>query len=147
MFKGTKPLEQAQVGDEIGTATFTITEEMVERRAWANDDYNPWYMTDSPFGGRIASPAAALAFDGTLFYDYYAYPKGGSLFAKQEFEFLAPLKVGETYRLAGKLIEIFERKGRHFYRMGISVTNQAGEEVMRMAKTVATPVVVPPSGQ
>ena len=29
---------------------------MVESNAWANDDNNPCFMENSPFGGRIASP-------------------------------------------------------------------------------------------
>jgi acyl dehydratase len=132
------------VGDEIGSIEFTITAEMAERTAWANDDYNPWYMQDSPFGGRIASPMAALAFDGSLFYDYYAYPIGGSLFAKQEFEFIAPLKLGERYRMTGTLIETYRRRGRSYFRMGLTVVDGAGAEVLRMVKTVATPVKAEP---
>jgi acyl dehydratase len=140
LFEGTKDLSTARVGDNLGSLEFTITAEMVERNAWANDDYNPWYMTDSPFGGRIASPVTPLAFDGDLFYGYYAYPSGGNLFAKQEFEFSKPLMVGETYSLFGRLVEIYHRNGRTFYRVEISVTDKAGVEVMRMFKTNASPV-------
>jgi acyl dehydratase len=113
---------------------------MAERAAWANDDYNPWYLVDSPFGGRIASPTAPLAFDGGMFYDYYKYPEGGSLFAKQEFEFIKPVHIGETYTLTGTLLDSYPRKGRTFYKMGVSIRDKDGVEVMRMAKTVATPV-------
>jgi acyl dehydratase len=143
-FKGQRDLASAQVGDAIGSVEFTITPQMVERTAWANDDYNPWYMQGSPFGGRIASPMAALAFDGSLFYDYYKYPAGGSLFAKQEFEFLAPLRVGEPYRMTGTLVDRYRRRGRTYFRMGLSVVDSEGAEVMRMVKTVATPVKAEP---
>jgi acyl dehydratase len=143
-FKGQRDLATAQVGDEIGSVEFTVDADMVERTAWANDDYNPWYLEDSPFGGRIASPMAALAFDGSLFYDFYAYPSGGSLFAKQEFEFIAPLKVGEPYRMTGRLLETYRRRGRSYFRMGLSVVDASGAEVLRMVKTVATPVKADP---
>lgn len=140
LFKGTKDLATAELGDDLGSLEFTITADMVERNAWANDDYNPWYMVDSPFGGRMASPATPLAFDGNVFYDYYQYPAAGSLFAKQEFEFIKPLMVGQTYRMSGTLVDIYKRKGRTFYRIELSITDSAGVEVMKMFKTNATPV-------
>jgi acyl dehydratase len=144
-FKGTKDLADAQIGDLIGEIEFVVTPEMVERFSWAMDDYNPWYLVDSPFGGRIAAPTVPLTFDGSMFYDYYKYPEGGSLFAKQEFEFLAPIKVGKKYRLRGTLIDTYPRKGRTFFKMGVSITNEEDIEVLRMVKTVATPVnPVPP---
>jgi acyl dehydratase len=140
LYTGTHDLFAAQVGDDLGSLEFTISEEMVERNAWANDDYNPWYMDESPFGGRIASPVLLASFDARLFYGYYAYPAGGSLFAKQEFEYLAPIKIGKPYRITGKLAEIYQRRGRTFFKVAMSVTDEAGAEVMRMSKTVAAPV-------
>jgi acyl dehydratase len=140
LYRGTHELASARVGDELGSLEFEITEEMVERNAWANDDYNPWYMEGSPFGGRIVSPTFLASFDAQLFYGFYAYPPGGSLFAKQEFEYIEPIRVGTRYVLTGTLVEIYKRKGRTFYKAGMSVTDGIGKEVMRMAKTVAAPV-------
>lgn len=140
LFKGTKDLATAEIGDVIGSIEFAVTEDLVNRLSWALDDYNPWYFDGSPLGVRIAPATAPLQFDGTIFYDYYAYPEGGSLFAKQEFEFLRPVQVGETYKLTGTLVDMYKRKGRSFFKMGVSITDPEGVEVMRMAKTVATPV-------
>lgn len=140
-FKGTKDLADAQIGDHIGTIQFVVTPQLQNQISWSMDDYHPWYIDEStPFGGRVASPMSPLPFDGAMFYDYYKYPAGGSLFAKQEFEFIKPVMVGETYTLTGKLVETYKRKGRSFFKMGISITDKTGIEVMRMAKTVATPV-------
>jgi acyl dehydratase len=139
-YRGTVALSSAKVGDEVGSLPFVVTEEMAERNAWATDDYNPWYVDGSPFGGRIVSPVFLASFDAHLFYGYYAYPDGGSLFAKQEFEYLKPLLIGEPYVMSGRVAEIYERKGRTFYRLAISVTNGDGEEHMRMVKTIAWPV-------
>jgi len=138
LFKGTKDLATAEIGDVIGSIEFVVTEDLVNRLTWALDDYNPWYQEGSPFGERIAPPTAPLQFDGTIFYDFYKYPPGGSLFAKQEFEFIQPIVIGKTYRLIGTLIDMYKRKGRSFFKMGVSITDPDGVEVMRMAKTVAT---------
>jgi acyl dehydratase len=142
-YRGTVELASAKVGDDVGSLPFLVTDEMVERNAWANDDYHPWYLDGSPFGGRIVSPTFLASFDAHLFYGYYAYPPGGSLFAKQEFEYVKPLLVGEPYVMSGRIVEIYERKGRSFYRLAISVTSHDGEEHMRMIKTIAAPVTPP----
>ena len=141
-YRGTHDLAAARVGDDLGAFEITVTEEQVERNAWANDDYHPWYMDGSPFGGRLVSPVYLSGFDGTeLFYGYYAYPKEGSLWARQEFEYLRPVLVGRTYRLAGRIGDISERRGRTFLRVEVSVTDvETGEEVMRMVKVMAWPV-------
>jgi|HubBroStandDraft_3_1064219.scaffolds.fasta_scaffold00380_5 acyl dehydratase len=148
LYTGTHALSDAQVGDKLGSLDFVITAEQVERNAWANDDYNPWYMDDSPFGGRIISPVYLASFDARLFYGYYSYPPGGSLFAKQEFDYLVPLRIGVPYTMTGTLIDIYRRRGRTFFVAGMSVTDPDGTEVMRMSKTVATPVrpAAEPSG-
>jgi acyl dehydratase len=140
LFKGRKPLETAEIGDVIGSIEFVVDEDLVNRLTWALDDYNPWYIEESPFGDRIAPPLSPLQFDGSMFYDYYAYPEGGSLFAKQEFEFVRPMRIGEKYKLTGTLVDKYKKKGRSFFKMGVSVVDPAGVEVARMAKTVATPV-------
>jgi hypothetical protein len=132
-YTGTHDLFQAKVGDELGFREVVIKRALVERIAWANDDYNPWYMERSPWGGRLITPAS-------LGLGYYAYPPGGSLFAKEEFEYLKPVKVGQKYRITGRLVERYARKGRDFFVAGFSVTDKNGVEVMRMRKTVAAPV-------
>jgi acyl dehydratase len=139
-YHGTVDLRSAKVGDQVGTLPFLVTEEMVERNAWATDDYHPWYLDGSPFGGRIVSPTFLTLLDSHLFYGYYAYPEDGSLFAKQEFEYVRPLLVGLPYLMSGELVEVYERKGRTFYRLGITVTDPEGEVHMRMVKTLAAPV-------
>ncbi len=140
LYRGRKPLSEAKVGDKLGTLDFTVTSDMIMRNAWANDDYNPWYLEASPFGGPIISPVFLASFDAQVFYGYYAYPQAGSLFAQQEFEYYAPVFIGQPYTLSGELVEMYERKGRTFYRSRIKVLDRAGVEVMRMHKTVAAPV-------
>ena len=139
-FKGTKDLFKAEVGDELGSIEFTITEEMVERNAWSRDDYNPWYMEESPFGGRIVPITLLTLYDSLVFYGYYAYPPGGSLHAKEEFEYIKPFKVGKKVRMTGKLIDRYERKGRDFFIAEFSVVDEDGVEVIRMRRTQAAPV-------
>jgi hypothetical protein len=140
-YRGTHDLAQARAGDDLGTFEITVGEDAVDRNAWANDDYHPWYMEGSPFGGRLVPLTYLSMFDGPeLFYGYYGYPPEGSLFAKQEFEYLKPLVAGRTYRMHGRIADVYERRGRTWLRMEVSVTDADGDEVMRMAKMMAWPV-------
>jgi len=140
LWTGRHDLFLAQIGDELLSRDFVITEDMVERNAWANDDYNPWYVDDSPFGGRVISPAFLASFDVSVFYGYYAYPPGGSLYAKESFEYFQPVRVGVRYKMTGRILDIYKRKGRTFFKAGIYVTDEAGNRVVSIAKTVAAPV-------
>jgi hypothetical protein len=141
-FRGRVDLGDAVIGEAIGIEEFEITHQLAARNAWASDDYNPWYLHDSPFGGPIASPVFPMRFDGELFYNYYAYPAGGSLLAKEEFEYRAPLMVGARYRMVGRLADRYEKRGRQYYKIEISVRDDDDVEAMRIHKTIATPVVV-----
>jgi hypothetical protein len=140
LYTGTHSLADAKIGDPLGSMQFAISADQVERNAWANDDYHPWYMDDSPFGGRILSPVFLASFDARLFYGHYAYPPGGSLFAKEEFEYLVPLQIAATYTITGTMTDIYHRRRRTFYVAGMSVTDVDGTEVMRVSKTIAAPV-------
>jgi acyl dehydratase len=140
LLPGTHDLFEAKIGEELVTIEFVITEEMVERNAWATDDYNPWYMDNSPFGGRIISPAYLASFDANVLFGYYAYPPGGSLYAKEEFEYIQPVMVGSKYTMRGKMLDIYKRRGRTFFVCGIVVADMVGTDVVRIVKTVAAPV-------
>jgi acyl dehydratase len=140
LYRGTHALADAVVCDQLGSMQFVFSAEKIERNAWANDDYNPWYMDDSPFGGRIITPVFLAFFDATLFYGHFTYPPGGSLFATQDFEYIVPVKVGTDYTMTGTLVSIYQRRGRTFYVTRMSVTDAHGTEVMQLSKTVATSV-------
>ena len=142
-FKGTNDLFKAEVGDELGSIEFTITEEMVERNAWSRDDYNPWYMQDSPMGGRICPPLC-LSFECELaFWRYYAGPSsGGGLWAKQEYEFVNPLKIGKKVRIIGKLVDRYSRRGRQWFVAAFKTVDEDDMEITRIKMTLVTPAII-----
>ena len=138
---GTHDLSKAKVGDEYGPIEITITEEMVERRLWANDDYNPLYMEDLPSGERIASPIILVLTFGLFFWSYYAFPPGGTLHTKQEFEFLNHLKVGKKVKMTARLVDRYSRRGRDFFTAEFLIVDDDGMEIARMRRTVAAPII------
>ena len=138
---GTHELSKAEIGDEFEPFEITITEEMVERSTWANDDYNPWYLEDSPFGGRIASPMFLSLHLQNIFWNHYTFPSGGALHTSQEFDFINPLKIGKKIKIIGKLVDKYHRRGRDTYVSEYLAVDEDGTEIVRMKRTEATPVV------
>ncbi len=141
--KGTRDIWKAELGDELESMEVTLSEQLVGRRLWANDTYNPWYMEDSPFGGRIVPPTMLSLVQVPMIWGFYAMPPGGSVNARQELELLHPVRMGATIRVTGKLVGKFERKGRTLFTFEFSVRDGTGTEVVHMKRTVATPANIP----
>jgi hypothetical protein len=60
-------------------------------------------MKTSPFGGRIASPTF-LAYDvDIMIWNHFILPEGKGVWAKQEFEFIRPLRVGKRIKITNKM--------------------------------------------
>ena len=138
---GTHDLMKAEIGDECESVEITVTEEMVERNAWANDDYNPWYMDNSPFGGRIASPVFLSCFQIQSMYSHYRFPAHGTLNTRQEFEFINPLKIGKKVKMTGRLVDRYSRRGRDFFKAEFLAVDEDGVEIARMRRIVCYPVI------
>jgi acyl dehydratase len=138
---GTQNLLKAEIGHEMEPVEMVITEEMAERHAWANEDYNPWYLEDSPFGGRIISPTF-LAYDtDIMLWNYFALPKGYGLWAKQEFEFINALKVGKRIRITGRISDKIHKRGRDHITFEFRVIDEDGQEIVRMRMSQAFPLL------
>ena len=131
---------KAEIGHEIKPVEMVITEELVERNAWANDDYNPWYMEDSPFEGRIASPTLLAYETDIMIWNHFVLPLGGGIWAKQEFEFINPLKVGKKVKITGQLVDKQSKRGRDHMVFEFLVVDEEGLEIVRMRSTHAFPL-------
>lgn len=143
---GNHDLLRAEIGEEYESIEITITEEMVERNAWANDDYNPWYLEDSPFGGRIASPTILGSLSNRAIHAYFAPPPDGSFHAKQEYEFFNPLKIGKKITVTGKLVDRYSKRGRQWFVHEFLAVDEDGTKISRMRYIEATPVIVDGKG-
>src|SRR5437660_1882114 len=49
--------ENLRVDTELGPLETTISDHDVKGYGYAVDDFHPWYMHHSPFGGRVVPPA------------------------------------------------------------------------------------------
>jgi len=109
-----KPIsyEVVTVGEEFMSDDFLIKPEDVETFAFAVDDHDPWYFEDSPFSGKIAHPVLLGNQALMMRHGKYIIPAG--LHAKMQFEFVEPLRAGMRVRTRGRVIDKYERRGRHY---------------------------------
>ena len=104
--------EAVQVGEEFMSDDFLIKPEDVETFAFAVDDHLPWYFKDSPFGGPVAHPT--LLGNQALLMRHSKYIVPAGLHAKMQFEFVEPLRVGMRVRSSGRVLDKYEKRGRHY---------------------------------
>ncbi|MBU2547999.1 MAG: MaoC family dehydratase [Proteobacteria bacterium] len=94
-------------------------------------DRNPLYFDAGAAGpgGPIAPPGLAAIYARSSYLQDHAMPSGGVL-AKQEFEFLAPVRVGDTLRVQARVFESYlDDKGRRRVHFLIEAENQDGRPV------------------
>ena len=107
--------EVVTVGEEFMSDDFLIKPEDVETFAFAVDDHDPWYFEDSPsspFGGKIAHPV--LMGNQALLMRHGKYIVPAGLHAKMQYEFVEPFRAGMRVRTRGKVIDKYEKRGRHY---------------------------------
>lgn len=108
----TISFEVVQIGEAFRSDDFLIKPEDVDTFAFAVDDHNPWFFEDSPFGGPIAHPT--LTGNQALLMRHSKYIVPAGLHAKMQFEFLEPIRVGMRVRSYGKVLDKYEKRGRHY---------------------------------
>lgn len=108
----TLSYEVVQVGQEFMSDDFLIKPEDVETFAYAVDDHHPWYFENSPFGGKVVHPVFLGNQALLLRHSQFVVPAG--LHAKMQFEFVEPIRIGMRVRTRGKVIDKYERRGRHY---------------------------------
>ncbi len=104
--------EVVTVGEEFMSDDFLIKPEDVETFAFAVDDHDPWYFEDSLLGGKITHPV--LMGNQALLMRHGKYIVPAGLHAKMQYEFVEPLRIGMRVRTRGKVIDKYEKRGRHY---------------------------------
>ena len=127
------------VGEQFMSNDMLIKPENVETFAFAVDDQHPWYFQDSPFGGTIVSPM--LLGVQALRLRMSRYVAHGGLNAKAQFEFVKPFRVGMRVRSYGKLIDKYEKRGRHY--MVTEFTTKDEESGAVLMRGQVTQMIVP----
>ena len=125
-----KTIQQIKLGD---TATFskTVTESDVYLLAGISGDMNPAHIDESYarktfFKTRIAHGMLPAGFISAVM--GMQLPGPGSIYMKQELEFLAPVRIGDTITAKVEVMELDEEENR--VELRTSCSNQNGKLVL-----------------
>lgn len=122
--------ESVEVGETLMSGDVVVKPEDIETFAFAVDDHHPWFTHDSPFGGLIAHPT--LLGNQALLMRHNKYVVDAGLHAAMQFEFVNPIRPGMRVRTRGKIIDKYEKRGRHYMVTEFVTTEEdTGETLMR----------------
>ena len=104
--------DAVQVGEQFTSNDLVVKPEDLDTFAYAVDDHHPWYFDDSPFGGPIVHPT--LLANQALMMRHNKFVVDAGLHAAMQFEFIEPIRVGMRVRTRGKVVDKYEKRGRHY---------------------------------
>lgn len=134
--------ESVQVGEEVMSSDLVVKPEDIETFAYAVDDHHAWYREDSPFGGPIAHPT--LLGNQALLMRHNKYVVDAGLHAAMQFEFINPVRPGMRVRTRGKIIDKYEKRGRHYMVTEFVTTEEDTGETLTRGQF--TQMIFPESG-
>jgi acyl dehydratase len=108
------PFESIVVGEELGPWSITITEQVVREYCEDWDDHNPLYLKGTADGGPPVAPPAFM--EGLTGFRLLGrkYDAAATIGAKTEHQNLRPIRVGETLRTEGRIVEKYVKRGLEY---------------------------------
>ena len=122
--------DTVQVGEELSSTDAIVKPEDLDTFAYAVGDHHPWFFEDSPFGGPIAHPT--LLANQALLMRHNKYIVDAGLHAQMRFEFVRPIRIGMRVKTRGRVIDKYEKRGRHYMVTEFVTTEEdSGETLVR----------------
>lgn len=137
-----KTIDQIKVGD-IAEFAKTVTETDVYLYAGITGDFNPAHVNEAYakntfFKTRIAHGMLTAGFISAILANQLPGP--GTIYLKQELNFLAPVHMGDTITGRVEVLELIAERNR--VRLKTSCTNQDGVMVLDGEALVSPPKVL-----
>ena len=134
-----KTIEELKIGD-IGEISKTISESDIYLYAGITGDFNPAhvnedYAKNTFFKTRIAHGMLVAGLISAVLGS--KLPGPGTIYMKQELDFMAPVKIGDTVTARVEVIEINTEKKR--VKLKTTCTNQEGTVVLDGQALISPP--------
>jgi len=132
-------IDELQVGDSAEFAK-TVSESDVYLYAGVTGDFNPAHVNEAYaettfFKTRIAHGMLVAGFISTVLAN--KLPGPGTIYVKQELDFLAPVRIGDTITARVEVTEVLTDKNRVKFRT--TCINQNGTRVLDGMAVVSAP--------
>jgi 3-hydroxybutyryl-CoA dehydratase len=134
-----KTIDELKVGD-MAEFTKTVSEADIYLYAGVTGDVNPAHIDEvhastTFFKTRIAHGMLLGGFISTVLGN--TLPGHGTIYMKQELEFLAPVRIGDTVTARAEVVEVIKEKNR--VRLRTTCVNQEGKMVVDGEALVSPP--------
>jgi acyl dehydratase len=138
--------DDAKVGDECVTPSYTVTEQVINTYADLSGDHTPVHIDEAyakttPFGTRVAHGLLGLSIaDGLKTRADYRFLPGMSL--GWQWDFVGPIKIGDTVHVkfrVGSLRRSKSHPGWGIVVLPSELINQKGEVVQKGEHRVMVP--------
>lgn len=124
--------ENLDIPEMLGPVTVLIDDHKIKRFSFTQDDYSPWSLEASPFGGdRIGQPALLGNDLVQLFTTRYRASKTVGFHTEEQMWFDNPVKLGEQVTLSGTYTESYERRGQGYVVMEAQAVGEDGRSIVR----------------
>lgn len=125
-----------EVGDEFEPFEFVVTPELNQQYLYAEEDFNPRYIEVTERGQPIVHPGLLYNMsNNTRSPSFYLPPGWGEIHAAEETEFLNPGRVGKKFRINWKVVEAYEKRGKPWHVLEITITDEDNIIIMRRKMT------------
>ncbi len=134
-----KTIEELKLGD-VAEFTKTVSESDIYLYAGITGDLNPAHINETYAGKtffrtRIAQGMLTAGFISAILGTQLPGPR--TIYLKQELNFLAPVRIGDTITARVEVIEIISEKNR--VRLKTTCTNQDGTQVLDGEAVISPP--------
>ena len=134
-----KTIEELKLGD-VAEFTKTVSESDIYLYAGVTGDLNPAHINETYAGKtffktRIAQGMLTAGFISAILGTQLPGP--GTIYLRQELNFLAPVRIGDTITARVEVIEIISEKNR--VRLKTTCTNQDGTQVLDGEALISPP--------
>lgn len=124
--------EEIVIGQSLGKMEWEITVEDIEKQCHLDQDFDPWYFIDSPFGGVIAPPQIQYRPPRWLLSRNYNIR---GLFYNWELENIQPIRPGVKLVLSGQIADKYIKNDREFVVYQVEAHDDDGQLVFRTRRT------------
>jgi len=141
-----KYFDDAKVGDECITPSYTVTEQVIDTYADLSGDHTPVHIDEAyakttPFGTRVAHGLLGLSIaDGLKTQADYRFLPGMSL--GWQWDFVGPIKIGDTVHVKFRVASLRRSKSRPGWGIVVlpsELINQNGVVVQKGEHRVMVP--------
>ena len=130
--------EEIEVGKDLGSFEWTVTEANIERQCLLDEHWHEWFVSDSPWGGAVAPPQIQSRPPRWLLGRTYNI-RGVSY--KHDFEYLKPIKAGQTLTISGKVSDKYIKRNREFMRWDTFAHDEDGQLVFSASRVQCMDII------